>query len=86
MDINDLASINCDKRNIYDKTFCENLNNSNITDFLKPYNNSPFGINDKDSYFSKNNYFLKENIETINNIPKKDCANNCIEKDYGYNS
>jgi hypothetical protein len=83
MDINLLSSISCDKRNNYESEFCTNLNPDKINNFLKPYNKDPFGIKNKENqFFSKNEYALEEENNTIYDYDKEYCASQTIDNNY----
>ena len=83
MDINLLSTISCDKRNNYESEFCTNLNPDKINNFLKPYNNDPFGLKNKEhSFFSKNEYALEEENNTIYDYDKEYCASQAIDNNY----
>lgn len=83
MDINLLSSITCDNRNNYESEFCTNLNPDKINNFLKPYHNDPFGVKNKEHrFFSKNEYALEEENNTIYDYNKDYCASHAIDNNY----
>jgi hypothetical protein len=83
MDINLLSSISCEKRNNYESEFCENLNPDKVKNFLKPYYIDPFGKKDiKNTFFSKNEFSLEEENNTIFEYDKEYCASQVIDNNY----
>lgn len=67
MNIDNISSINCIKRNKYDKKFCNNLNPDKINDLEDPF-----------EIFDKNIFSLENKNNTIKDISSKECMEHCI--------
>lgn len=74
MNIDNISSINCIKRNKYDKKFCSNLNPDKMNDLEDPF-----------EIFDKNIFSLENENNTIKDISKKECMEYCInDKNEGF--
>jgi hypothetical protein len=76
MNFNSISSIDCDSRNNYNRESCEGLNPNRLNNFLKPYEEKPL------DFFYKNEFVLKDNVETINDLNKEECGIYAINNDY----
>lgn len=74
MDIENISSISCEKRNNYDKNKCVNLNPDKINNYLKSY--------DIKSFFDKNIFSLNDRTKVLKDIDKNKCADYCIDNEY----